>query len=400
MIIRDVSWRPYRVPLRKPFATAHGVMQWREGIIVEIMTERGITGVGEIAPLPEFGGGSVRDALAWLDKSVGAGVDVDAVWGGLPRPGSPYNDSPTTNEPTMLGRGATQASPPPNTTTPAPTNDPTACGVEMALLDALGKERDVSVGALLAPAGVLPRESVRVNAVIGSRDAQRAAQLARQAAAAGYRCVKLKVGMERDAESESERIALVREAIGTDVALRLDANEAWNATQALAVLSRCTSHAIQYVEQPLPRADLEGLRALRAAVAVPIAADEALDSLASARALLASHLADVFVIKPQVVGGLRVTRQIIDEAAASGVRCAISSAIESGVGLAALLHLVAAAPAVTLECGLATAGLLADDLIVETLPIASGMMAVPRGPGLGITIDEQAMKSYGYNRER
>ena len=295
----------------------------------------------------------------------------------------------------MPERGATQASPPPNTTTPAPTNGPTACGVEMALLDALGKTRGCSASELLASAGVQPRESVRVNAVIGARDPITAVQVARQAAAAGYRCVKLKVGMERDVESEIDRIARVREAIGADVALRLDANEAWDMAQALAVLSRCVSYGIQYVEQPLPRADLEGLRALRAAVAVPIAADEALDSLDSARALLASHDADVFVIKPQVVGGLRVTRQIIDEAAASGVRCVISSAIESGVGLAALLHLVAATPAVTLECGLATADLLADDLIVEALPIANGVMAVPRGPGLGVTLDEQAMKSYG-----
>ena len=419
MLIRGVSWRPYRVPLRGHFTTAHGAIQWREGIIVAIATAPGITGVGEIAPLSEFGGGNVSDALAllpeiasnlrgqttdealaWLNESVGAGVDVDAGWGSLPRPGSPHNNSLPTDEPTMPERGATQASPPPSTTTPAPTNDPTACGVEMALLDALGKERGCSVGALLAPSAVEPQASVRVNAVIGARDAKMAAQAARQAAMAGYRCVKLKVGMEQDAESEIARIAQVRAAIGADVALRLDANEAWHVAQAQAVLSRCASYNIQYVEQPLPRADLDGLRALRAAVDVPLAVDEALDSLGRARALLADHAAAVFVMKPQIVGGLRVTRQIIDEAAASGVQCVISSAIESGVGLAALLHLVAALPAVTLECGLATGDLLADDLIVEVLPVIDGAMAVPRGPGLGVSIDEEAMKSYGYERER
>ena len=367
MLIRDVSWRAYRVPLRGHFVTAHGAMQWREGIIVAIATAPGITGVGEIAPLSEFGGGNVSDALALLPE-IASNLRGQAIEDALAR----------------LDDG----------------NKLAACGVEMALLDALGKERGCSVGALLAPQGVKPRASVRVNAVIGERAATLAMKAARQATAAGYRCIKLKVGMERDAASEIARIAQVREAIGADVALRLDANEAWHVAQAQAVLSRCASYNIQYVEQPLPRADLEGLRALRAAVGVPLAVDEALDSLSRARALLADHVAAVFVMKPQIVGGLRVTRQIIDEAAASGVQCVISSAIESGVGLAALLHLVAALPAVTLECGLATGDFLADDLIVEVLPVIDGAMAVPHGPGLGVSIDEEAMKSYGYERER
>lgn len=367
MMIRGVSWHPYRIPLRSHFATAHGARQWREGIIVEISTAPSITGAGEIAPLPEFGGASVDDVLASLPKMTAAlrEMTVKDALAVLDN-----NKSPATG------------------------------GIEMALLDAQGKEQGASVGTLLAPAGIEPRASVRVNAVIGARDAETAGQAARQAVKTGYRCVKLKVGIEQDAEGEIARIARVREAIGADIALRLDANEAWDMTRALAVLSRCTVYNIQYVEQPLPGADIEGLRALRATVDIPIAVDEALDSLDSARALLADHAADVFVIKPQVVGGLLVTRQIIDEATASGVQCVISSAIESGVGLAALLHLVAAMPTVTLECGLATIDLLADDLIVEALPIINGEMAVPRGPGLGVTIDEEALKRYGYKRER
>lgn len=275
-----------------------------------------------------------------------------------------------------------------------------AGGIEMALLDALGKEQGASVGTLLAPPGVAPYASVRVNAVIGARDAGMAAHAARQLAMAGYRCVKLKVGLEQDAKSEIARIAQVREAIGADIALRIDANEAWDVTQAQAVLSRCSAYNIQYAEQPLPRDNLAGLQVLRASIDMPIAVDEALDSLDSARALLAVQAADVFVIKPQVVGGLRATRQIIDEAAASGVQCVISSAIESGVGLSALLHLVAVMPAITLECGFATIDLLADDLIVEALSIINGEMAVPRGPGLGVTIDKEALNKYGYERER
>ena len=366
-MIRDMSWRPYRVPLRGHFTTAHGARQWRKGIIVEISTAPGITGVGEIAPLPEFGGANVDDILASLPE-LAAALRRMTVKDAL----------------TVLDNN----------------KSPTTGGIEMALLDAQSKEQGVSVGTLLAPAGVAPRARVRVNAVIGARDAATAEQVARQAVKTGYHCIKLKVGIEQDTESVIARIARVREAIGPDVTLRLDANEAWDVMQAEAVLSRCMGYNIQYVEQPLPRADLAGLQALRATVGIPIAVDEALNNLDSERALLAAHIADVFVIKPQVVGGLCVARQIIDEATASGMQCVISSAIESGIGLAALLHLVAAMPTVTLECGLATIDLLADDLIVEALPIINGEMAVPRGPGLGVTIDEEALKRYGYKRER
>lgn len=396
MIIRDVSWRPYRVPLRGLFATAHGARQWREGIIVKIATTSDITGVGEIAPLPEFGGASVDNVLASLPELAAAlrGTTVEDALRQLISDGRPQGSPPHDLDLGADGRprGSPIHSPYINTNS--------TCGIEIALLDALGKEQGVSVAALLAPPGVAPRASVRVNAVVGAQDAEMAAKAARQAVISGYSCVKLKVGMEQDAEGEIARIARVRGAIGADVALRLDANEARDMARSQAVLPRCTVYNIQYVEQPLPRDDLAGLRALRESIDIPIAVDEALDSLESARALLAAHVADVFVIKPQVVVGLRMARQIIDEATATGVQCVISSAIESGVGLAALLHLVAATPAVTLNCGLATIDLLADDLIAEALPIINGEMAVPRGSGLGVSIDKEAMNRYGYERER
>ena len=278
-----------------------------------------------------------------------------------------------------------------------PLRPATLCGLEIALLDALGKAQGRSISTLLAPPGSLPRATVAANAVIGASATGAAVAAAQEARRQGFRCVKLKVGLPGSIREEVERVAAVRDAIGPEMHLRLDANEAWDFEEAIAFLSHCAPYNIQYVEQPLKARDLAGMRALRQAVAVQsiaIAADEALDGLESARLILENEAADVLVIKPQLAGGLRVGQQIIQEAAERGVRSVVTSTLEAGMGVAAALHLAAASPSVTLECGLATLPLLADDLLVDDLPVREGTMMVPTGPGLGVALDREALSRY------
>jgi o-succinylbenzoate synthase len=210
----------------------------------------------------------------------------------------------------------------------------------------------------------------------------------------GFGCVKLKVGMGENLQEEIGRIAAVREAIGPEMHLRLDANEAWSLEEAIAILSHCVPYAIQYVEQPLKAYDLNGMQALRHAVPIPIAADEAVHSLESARRIMEHAAADVLVIKPQLAGGLRTGQQIITEATQRGIQCVITSTIETGIGLTAALHLAAASPAITLECGLAMLSLLADDLLVDELPLHRGFLEVPGGHGLGVELDRKALERW------
>ena len=242
----------------------------------------------------------------------------------------------------------------------------------------------------------LPRAAVAVNAVVGARTVEAAVAAAQDASRKGFRCVKLKVGWGVSVREEIERVAAVREAIGPAMHLRLDANEAWNLEEASAILAQCVPYDIQYVEQPLQARDLAGMRALRRAVPIPIAVDEALYSLESANRVLDSEAADILVIKPQLAGGLRAAQQIMQRAAQRGVRSVITSAIEAGIGLAAALHLAAASPAVTLECGLATLPLLSDDLLIDDLPVRDGFLAVPKGAGLGVALDEEALDRYAF----
>ena len=198
---------------------------------------------------------------------------------------------------------------------------------------------------------------------------------------------------------EIERVASVRDAIGPAMHLRLDANEAWHLEEAIAILSRCVPYDIQYVEQPLQAHDLVGMCTLRQAIPIPLAVDEAVYNQESAYLVLDSEAADILVIKPQLAGGLHVGQQIIQAAIERGIRSVITSTFEAGIGLTAELHLAAASPAVTLECGLATLHLLVDDLLIGDLPIRDGFLAVPTGPGLGVELDRQALDQYAvYSR--
>ena len=374
MKIVEVQWHNYLLPFRNRFSTAHGVMTAREGIIVQITTEAKFSGIGEIAPLPAFGGESFTDACSLLPALVARLHDK------------------TLDEALELvlteGKAGTKAI--------YAFLEPALCGLEIALLDAIGKAEGCGVCTLLSPSGTEPRANVPVNAVIGALAPGAAIAAAREVRNNGYRCVKLKVGLGGSIHEEIEYVAAVRDAIGPAMHLRLDANEAWNFDEAIAILSQCVPYNIQYVEQPLKAHDLTGMHALRQAVSIPIAVDEALHSLESAQLVLDNEAADVLVIKPQLAGGLRIGQQIIRLAAERGVHSVITSTIEAGIGLVAALHLAAASPSVTLECGLATLHLLVDDLVMSDLPVRGGLLAVPTGSGLGVALDREALDRYSF----
>ena len=359
MKILDIHWQTYSLPFAHNFATAHGSMATREGAIITITTDIGLIGTGEMAPLPDFGGETLAEACAAL-----AGV--------LSR----LRESPLDTALMVIQNL-------PNSV---------VCGLEMALLDIQSQRDGYNIGMLLSDGPL--RRTVLVNAIIGAQSVEDVFISALNARQRGFSCVKLKVGITNNPTLEIERIAAARSALGPDIQLRLDANEGWTLDEAKAILSQCVSYRIQYVEQPLSRRDLTGAQHLRRLVSIPIALDEAVSSLESARRVLRYGAADILVIKPQLAGGLYASRQIITEAAQRGVQCVITSTIESGISLVAALHLAAASPEVTLACGLTTQYLLVDDLIHESIPISSGLMDVPLQLGLGVTLDEEALQKY------
>lgn len=343
--------RRVRVPFRVPFETATGSWTARESLIIELRSEEGARGLGE-APIDASHSTAVLEEL--VQRLLEGRVDGVA-------------------EDIRHGFGA---------------------GLGGALLD------------LAAPSGTVldaVRGGVEVNATIGADSIGEAIESAARAADAGFRTIKLKAPARASASALIDRVLEVRAAVGPDVALRLDANGSWTLGDAVARL-RPLAGVLEYVEQPLPVAERTDAARLRSQAGVPVAADEAVASPETAMTLLDEGAADVLVVKPGRVGGPGAVAMIASAAAERGVPVVISSLFETGIGLAAGIACAATLPDVPgwpasrRAHGLATASVLADDLLASPLIIEAGRIRAPYdvgSGGLGIVVDEVALDRYG-----
>lgn len=357
MRIKNIAIQPYRIPFVAAFGTARGALPVRDGAIVRMVTNDGLSGLGEIAPLPGFGG-TLADALPLLREIVPrlagrAVADLDALLAALRRQSA-------------AGRVV-------------------ASGLDLAACDLLAQASGQPLAAWLS-ADQSVAYDIPVNATLGASTPAELAREAERAITAGFGCVKLKVGAAPSLADDVARVAAVRHAIGATVELRLDANGAWSVDQALRLMDAVQPYGIDLIEQPV--AALNDLVRIRAGCPrLRIAADELVIDLDAARRIIEKHAADVLVVKPMVVGGPRVAYDIVRLAEAAGLGVIVTSVLESGVGVAGALH-VAATLRTPLACGLATTALLASDLLAEPLAVHAGRMALPQAPGLGARLDQ------------
>lgn len=216
------------------------------------------------------------------------------------------------------------------------------------------------------------RDRVPVNVTVPAVDAALAARIVRDSG--GCRTAKVKVAEPgQTAAHEADRLAAVREALGPEGAIRVDANGGWDVDTAidrLRLLDRAAG-GLEYAEQPV--ATVPDLARVRRAVQVPIAADESIRRAEDPFAVVRAEAADIVVLKVQPIGGVRAC---LDLAEQIGLPVVVSSAIESSVGLAAGVALAAALPELPYACGLATAQLLTDDVTAHPLLPVDGALDV------------------------
>jgi len=187
---------------------------------------------------------------------------------------------------------------------------------------------------------------------------------------------------------DAERVAAVRRAIGPWPALRVDANGAWSADEAIAAIGRLRRHDLQLVEQPCRT--LEEMAEVRRAVRVPLAADEPVANADDVRAAAAAGACDMVNVKLAPSGGFEAARATIAAARDNGLEPYLSSTLDGPWGIAAALQL-AASERLSLACGLATLELF-DAALARAIPAPrAGLLAVPQGPGLGISVDDHAL---------
>lgn len=228
--------------------------------------------------------------------------------------------------------------------------------------------------ALEAACSPLPppvRHRVPVNVTVPAVDPATATAIVETS---GCRTAKVKVAEPgQGPDDDIARVAAVRQALGPDGSLRIDANGAWDVETAVDRIRRLAAYDLEYVEQPAP--SLEELAEVKARVNVAIAADESLRTAADPLDVVQSGAVDVLVIKVQPMGGVQRT---LDLAAKAGVAVVVSSALESSVGMHAGVLAAASMETLPFACGLGTVALLEDDVVVDRLEPSQGWLDVRR----------------------
>jgi o-succinylbenzoate synthase len=318
------------IPFREPYTTSSGVVLTRELVLLHLEDPDGVAGYGEAAPFEPYDGVPIERAIATLKRR-------------------------------SRGRRPPQA----------------RAAEELARLD-LDARREGR------PVGEPGAEAIPVNRTLSAGPPEEAAARAAEGLRDGYSCFKLKVGLPDDVE----RVAAVREAIGPWPALRIDANRAWSVDEAIAAIRRLEPYDLQFVEQPC--ATLEELAEVRRRVSPPIAADESIAGADDVRAAAAAEACDVVNVKLAASGGFGPAREALRAAAELGMGAFLSSTLDGPWAIAAALQL-AGAERLSLACGLATLELF-DAAIARVLPPPrNGLLAVPQGPGLGVTVSRSAL---------
>jgi o-succinylbenzoate synthase len=365
MRISSLRCQPYVLPFTKPFRTSHGTLRERRGWVVWVADEEGRWGVGEAAPLKGFGmethEAAGRVLRGWSETLPGREVDV--------RPPS------AGDVPAAFGLAGD-----------APDAPAARHGLELALLDLAARRAARPLAAYLHPSA---DGEVAVNAVLGAASPEETVREAAALVAEGYGTLKLKVGADTAGEDQ-ERLRAVRCAVGSAVCLRIDGNASWSKKAALPLLERLAPLDIEYAEQPLPADDIKGMAELARLSPIPLAADESVLSLENARSVLGENAAQVLVLKPMALGGILTTLAVARLAEQHGVRVVITTMLDGAFArmgaacAAAALGGVLAGGGAGVAHGLATGGLLAEDLVpAPPLPHA-GRLTLPTGAGLGM----------------
>jgi muconate cycloisomerase len=268
----------------------------------------------------------------------------------------------------------------------------TKAAVEMALLDLAGKKQNKPVYEFLGGARNPMQISIKFS--IGLREPEDTANIALGKVKEGFTAIKIKVGP--NPEKDFRRVQAVREAIGPDIRLNVDVNGGWSPEQAIREIPRYEKFNLEYVEQPTPRWDIDGMAKVRAASDVPIMADESVFTVWEAEQVIAKQAADLISIYPGKNGGILKAHKICKMAEAAGIGCHLGSNLEWDIATAAMCHLAVANANVPVnKFPVDILGPLYYAIHPQQKPIKfhHGKVSVPNGPGLGVEISEEEIKT-------
>ena len=353
MKITQIRLGKLSVPLRVPFKTALRTVERVEDIVVELHTDTGAVGYGEAPPTGPITGdttGGIVGGILELIAPALLGQEVD--------------DFETVTA--LVQKAGVH-------------NTSAKAAVDMALWDLYGQLHQIPVHKLLGGA----RRSLVTDITISVNPPRQMALDAMEAVARGYDCLKVKVGV--DPALDTARLAAVRKAVGKDVCIRIDANQAWTPRQAVRILNEMQDKGLdlELVEQPVPAGDLEGLAYVTRNSWVPVMADESVFSPADAMRIFQSRAADYVNIKLMKCGGLTNALRIASAAEVYGVECMIGCMLEAKIAVNAAVELACARSVIT-KVDLDGPVLCSVDPVEGGAQFDERIITVSDAPGMGI----------------
>lgn len=350
MRIAAVEIIPYALPFREPYVTARGQLERREMVLLRLLSDDGLIGLGEAVPLSLRGGAGLSQVVGELQQLGERGALDEAT----------------------LQSGALSLS------------APARCAALTALLDLRGR-RAVAPDSTDAAAA----EGVECNATLVTGEPAAVAAEATRWAEDGFSTFKLKLGRGDD----FGQVLAVREAVGPRARIRVDANGAWDVQTAKQMLRALEPLEVELAEQPV--ATLAEAAEVTASTSIPIAGDESVESKADAERAREMNACAITGIKLSKVGGPEAALEIAEVLPAY-----VSSALDGPVGIAAAAQVAQTlrdgtdAEGPGLAHGLATQRLFASTIASVECQVRDGKLYPPPGPGLGVEIDEAALAAH------
>ena len=359
--IKKVRVRRIEVPVKATHSHGSGDVSAIRSVILELVTDTGITGWGEASPWPVFTGTAEGNAAA---------LDVYL------RPhlmgGDPFRVEQHLQMADRMLVGHPEAK----------------AALEMALLDIVGQASGLSVSELV---GGRLRDSIGMSFSIANPDFDKDLEDVAALWEDGVRIFKFKTGFAGHA-FDLMRVEKIRDLYGDAADLRIDYNQGLPAYDAVRQIRDLEAFRPTFVEQPVKMNERDALAHIAHVIATPIMADESVFDPRTALLGAEMRLADIFSLKIMKSGGIRRALEVAAIARAAGIDVYGGCMFETGLAHAAGAHLMAAVPDLRLECEFYMATYYAEmDILAEPFPVENGRVIPPTGPGLGVTVDREKL---------
>jgi len=364
LAIQRVDAIPLALPLKKPVVMAGERIERSQSLVVRVEAVNGLVGWGEASAAPLMTGDTLPGMVAALNHHL----------------------APLVHGQNALDRAGLAA----RCATALLHNTGAKCALDMALNDLVGRHLGVSLCDLF---GGAQRDEAEAMYLLGNAKVEDDIAEAAAKVKEGWNYFKLKIGIKAPA-AEGDGALAVRRHLGENVTLCADANMGMRYADALSFSERARGANLLFMEQPLHADDLDGMAALARESRIPQCADESISGISSIVALHRSGAIHGVNIKTIKLGGIGITVQAMSVCAALGLNINVACKVaESSLGASAIVQLGCLAP--NLNWGLSiTNHYLAEDLTADPLRIERGRVARPRGPGLGIEVNEEQVRRF------